>query len=219
VSPRALDPVRTLEDDRADMGIFRRRPKQPRTASIEVIELLGRDRGAQLVPAVGESHYQPALEDVCGRRGQSWTEVNCEVTALLVPEPSNPHDSNAVMVTVSGRHVGYLSRSDAKSYADVIALAYELGAHPGCRALICGRDEGSETRNLGIFLDLAPPKKHSRTSSNQPQTVDQLGRVLRSHEAEPVVHAVSREREARARRLTRAACRLADGRVMKQSRR
>jgi hypothetical protein len=159
VSPRALDPVRTLEDDRADMGIFRRRPKQPRTASIEVIELLGRDRDARLVPAVGESHYQPALEDVCGRRGQSWTEVNCEVTALLVPEPSNPHDSDAVMVTVSGRHVGYLSRSDAKSYADVIALAYELGAHPGCRALICGRDEGSETRNLGIFLDLAPPQE------------------------------------------------------------
>src|SRR4030088_563019 len=90
---------------------------------------------------------------------ESWTEVNCEVTALLVPEPSNPHDSNAVMVTVSGRHVGYLSRSDAKSYADVIALAYELGAHPGCRALICGRDEGSETRNLGIFLDLAPPQE------------------------------------------------------------
>lgn len=140
------------------MAIFRRRPKQPRTTSVEVLELLQRERGEQLLQAVGESHYQAALEEVCGRRGRSWTEVNCEVTVILVPEPTNDYDANAVMVTVSGRHVGYLSRKDAKAYADVIALAHELGARPACRALICGRGEGSETRNLGIFLDLAGPQ-------------------------------------------------------------
>ena len=29
---------------------------------------------------------------------------------LLVPEPSNPYDSNAVMVQISGQKVGYISR-------------------------------------------------------------------------------------------------------------
>jgi hypothetical protein len=151
-----LTPTAGLADD-CRVSIFRRRPKQPRSASAQAIELLGRDPGLPLLPAVGESNYQPALETICGRRGSGWTEVRCEVTAVLVPEPSNPYDSNAVKVTVGGQLVGYLSRSDAIAYADLIALAHELGAHPGCRALICGRGEGSETKNLGVFLDLAPP--------------------------------------------------------------
>jgi len=31
-------------------------------------------------------------------------------TATLVPEPSNPHDPNAVAVVIDGHHVGYIPR-------------------------------------------------------------------------------------------------------------
>lgn len=141
------------------MPLFRRRPRPPSGATTNRIQLLGRDRGSALLPAVGESHYQRALEAICGRRGRSWTEVTCEVTAVLVPEPSNPYDPEAVMVTVDGRQVGHLSRADARAYAEVIALAVQRGGYPVCRALVCGRGEGSETRNLDIFLDLAPPQE------------------------------------------------------------
>jgi hypothetical protein len=96
-----LTPGAKLAEERL-VSIFRRRPKQPRSTSIQVIELLGSDPGLPLLNAVGESNYQAALETICGRRGSGWTEVSCEITAVLVPEPSNPYDSNAVMVTVGG---------------------------------------------------------------------------------------------------------------------
>ena len=45
-----------------------------------------------------------------------FTSVPFDCIAALVPEPSNPYDSNAVMVQIDGRHVGYLSREDAVAF-------------------------------------------------------------------------------------------------------
>jgi hypothetical protein len=42
------------------------------------------------------------------------------VQAVLVPEPNNPHDRNAVAVTIDGRVVGYMPREDAPAYAAVL---------------------------------------------------------------------------------------------------
>ena len=56
---------------------------------------------------VGESNYQRELEQIVGGK----SEDSCEeyVDALLVPEPTNPHDPSAVYVEIAGRKVGYLA--------------------------------------------------------------------------------------------------------------
>src|SRR5690606_12065765 len=63
---------------------------------------------------VGESHRQDALSAICGGPCEEGHELYC--TATLRPEPTNPHDRNAVAVDIDGRHVAYLSRSDAVDF-------------------------------------------------------------------------------------------------------
>jgi hypothetical protein len=81
--------------------------------------------------------------------------------AALIAEPENAYDPNAVAVYADCRgdylHVGYLSRGDALDYGDVVKRATKLGYAIGCQAHIAGREPGSETPNVGIFLDLPVP--------------------------------------------------------------
>jgi hypothetical protein len=63
---------------------------------------------------VGESFYQDALRRLAGGIAS-----NGIFTARLVPEPTNPHDPNAVAVCAEGtdlERVGYLSRKVARQY-------------------------------------------------------------------------------------------------------
>lgn len=50
--------------------------------------------------------------------GPDGAELN--LPACLVPDPSNPHDRNAVAVFVRGLHVGYMEREDAARYSSAI---------------------------------------------------------------------------------------------------
>lgn len=130
---------------------FRRRGGQAEPNSTDLIHLQGDRR----IAAVGESHYQDALLAACGgRRGQA---VSHDCAAILLPEPGNPYDPAAVMVWAGGRHVAYLSRSDAAAYRPAIALASTIDHLIACPAHIAGRGEEGETANLGIFLHLPTP--------------------------------------------------------------
>ncbi|MBX5470805.1 MAG: hypothetical protein IRZ21_13030 [Thermoleophilaceae bacterium] len=122
-----------------------------RLSSLEPVWLEGDER----VEVVGESHYQQALRSICGR--EAWTEVRHECVALLVPEPTNPHDPNAVMVQIDGKLVGYLSRADAVAYRPTLRPLAAQGKAAACHAVIAGRGPGSRTSNLGVFLHLPPP--------------------------------------------------------------
>jgi hypothetical protein len=110
------------------------------------------DECSELVAAVGESNFQETLSRVCG--SSRWEDVRFDCIAALVREPNNPYDSNAIsVIQVEGQIVGYLSREDAKAYGPFVAT-HGVDA---CRARIAGRGPGSETQNLGIFLELPPP--------------------------------------------------------------
>ena len=85
-------------------------------------------RGNELVNVAGESHYQEALRALTSTDGTA--EIRLEVEAVLVPEPANPHDPNAVMVQIDGRLVGYLPRADAVAYGPMIA-AVRSAPSPG----------------------------------------------------------------------------------------
>jgi hypothetical protein len=108
---------------------------------------------------VGESHYQEALERVCGPRTSE--SVDLEVIASLHLESSNPYDPQAVRVQVGTEHVGYLSRPDAKAFRAVMTAA-RIDEFLSCRGIIRGGwDRGPKARGpkakgfYGIYLDLA----------------------------------------------------------------
>jgi HIRAN domain len=111
--------------------------------------------GDELVPVVGTSHYQPALVEISGRRGDE--EIRFETQATLVPEPENPHDPNAIAVHVEGRLVGYLSRDENPRWQEVVKTLGEHSHVAAAEAMIAGRGPGGGTSNLGVFLRLPTP--------------------------------------------------------------
>ena len=97
---------------------------------------------------VGESHYQAALERLAGGRTEEGVDV--PVRAFFTPEPENPHDPNAVAVTVSGERVGYLSRPSAAVYRGKLGTAVS-----SCEGRIVGGwDRGTGDRGFfGLRLE------------------------------------------------------------------
>jgi hypothetical protein len=113
-----------------------------------------RGRGVFQTGVVGESHYQQALETLCGGRSQDG--ANKYVSAMLVLEDSNPSDKRAVRVDINGRTVGYLSKPDARTYRKCLAKDGHGRASAMCRAIIRGGwDRGDGDRgHFGVLLDL-----------------------------------------------------------------
>lgn len=112
------------------------------------------------IEVVGESHYQPALESICGRRTRDGAQKYVQATLLL--EDQNIHDSHAVRIDVEGRTVGYLPRDTARSYRKRIREAGHPRLIGHCNAVIRGGwDRGPADRGyFGIWLDL-PPNQYS----------------------------------------------------------
>lgn len=69
---------------------------------------------------VGESWREKQIAAAIGGRPRVDKEVEQILPAVLVPEPDNPHDPNAISVRVRGHVVGYLSKEDAVRYRDPI---------------------------------------------------------------------------------------------------
>jgi hypothetical protein len=116
--------------------------------------------GRATVEVSGESHYQGTLEVIAGGRTIDGAR-NRDHQVMLLPEPSNPYDPNAVRVFVGppwGK-VGYLSREDAIRYQPVIVRLAWMGKVFGCRAsLEGGWDRGRGDRGMfGVRLHLNTP--------------------------------------------------------------
>lgn len=124
---------------RRSLRAARRTGQQP--APPKEVELSGME-------IVGESHYQGALERLAG--GRTADGVDVPVRAFFTPERDNPHDPNAVAVTVSGEQVGYLSRASAAVYRGALGAAVS-----SCEGRIVGGwDRGAGDRGFfGLRLD------------------------------------------------------------------
>lgn len=106
------------------------------------------------VEVVGESHYQETLQqlsllfETIGRDERNFT-------VKLVPEPSNPHDANAVAVVTEGdAKVGYLARDVAKSYQKHLL---KQRAPVLCPARLTGGEPGKPS--IGVVLDFIEVQK------------------------------------------------------------
>lgn len=103
---------------------------------------------------VGEAHYQNNFEAICGPRTTGGE--NRLVEARLVLEPDNQFDGNAVRVEVSGLHVGYLPRPEAKDYTTIIkGLNIPLNAIILIDGNIRGgwKKQNGDLGHYGIWLD------------------------------------------------------------------
>jgi hypothetical protein len=110
--------------------------------------------GTFSLPIVGESHYQEAIESICGPRTDEGEDRLVE--AYLVLDDGNSYDSQAVRVDIAGMTVGYLSRENARQYRAELAKTGYRNTNAYCRARIRGGwDRGERGRgHYGIYLDL-----------------------------------------------------------------
>jgi hypothetical protein len=94
---------------------------------------------------VGESQYQGRLRNI-STSGRSFT-------ALLMPEPTNAFDPNAIRVVAEGGDtIGYLSREDAVHYAPVFELLAQHNRVGTCQARLTGGV--GEKRSFGVLLSV-----------------------------------------------------------------
>jgi hypothetical protein len=120
--------------------------------------------GNETLEVVGESHYQDALWRIVG--GVRAERVRAEIHAVLMPEPDNAYDVNAIKVLISGYLVGRLSRADAAVYLPGLLLL--MRSNPGrfvaLNGVIVGGGERSDGLGmLGVFLDHDPADFGLRT--------------------------------------------------------
>ncbi len=105
----------------------------------------------------GESHHQKHLKSMAGKHGKD--SANREVLALLLPEPKNPYDKNAVRIFIEELQVGYLPKDHAKLFLERLeAINLPRVAPTTCNAKIMGgfTKENGEKASYGVLLDIEP---------------------------------------------------------------
>ena len=122
---------------------------KPQDKTVSVVDVGTGDFGQ---PIVGESHYQEQLSSIAAGRTAKGERV--EFRVVLVPEPSNKYDPNAVAVyAADGGIVGHLPREDAEEYQRAIAAFIKTrGKYPSCSATMAGGRGDKKT--IGVWLDI-----------------------------------------------------------------
>lgn len=105
---------------------------------------------------VGESHYQAALEKICGPRKEDGEQKR--VFAFIYLEDSNPYDKFAVRIDIEGNTVGYMSKKGARSFRRQLKKANipDNGLDLACYAEIRGGWDcgGGDKGHYGVWLDI-----------------------------------------------------------------
>lgn len=139
------------------MGLFdrlktSRHPWTPDISGESVTVLSGR----QSLEVVGEAAYQDALWRVCNSRVGD--DVRSDIVAVLVPEPANPYDANAIAVMIDDNVVAYFSRDMAQKYLPGLKRLMSVHrSYVALRGVVVGGgyyDDGPG--RLGIWLDHNP---------------------------------------------------------------
>jgi hypothetical protein len=76
------------------------------------------------VEVAGETFHVKGIKRVFAEAGVPITSAGSTIESIeciLVPEPWNPHDGNAVAVTIGLHHVGYLPADMAPDHAEALA--------------------------------------------------------------------------------------------------
>jgi hypothetical protein len=95
------------------------------------------------IEIVGESSHRDHIRGLRRRYGEGDFDI------VLVPEPQNPYDGNAVEIYVDGAPVGHLSRETAPAWQPMVTAANAQGFIVTGTGSIWGAS--SEKPNLGVF--------------------------------------------------------------------
>ena len=123
------------------------------------------------IDVVGESYHESVLNRVAGGRTVDGARLKDHL-ALLMPEPSNMYDAQAVRVVIStGGTVGYLSHENAVAYRPLIDRLAAVGKLAAARASISGGwDNGDGDRgNFGVRLFLDTPEGAAKELEADPE--------------------------------------------------
>lgn len=134
------------------LGQEPRPPASPAT-SYRVLEAWASGRGYPF-EVVGESRYEIELKKVVRRHGGG-QEGEIFTTAVLLPEPTNPYDPNAVAVTVDQLTVGYIPREKALDYSPLLKRLAHQGILVSVPSRVWWRNEDEWWSS--VRLDLNPP--------------------------------------------------------------
>lgn len=134
-------------------------PPEPLPGRVLDLRSLGRGR----VSVVGEAYRQAALLHVSGGRTEDGP-ARPDQDALLMREPHNQHDPNAVRVclrTPAGMHrVGYLARVDAESYVPILDAISPRALLVSARLVggwLVDEDDQDSGGDIGVELDMPAP--------------------------------------------------------------
>src|SRR5215472_4809177 len=143
------------------MGLLDRLKSRRREVSVSTrheatavsVSLLG---GQDDLEAVGELAYRDALWRLSG--GILGDRIRRQIVAVLVPEPTNPYDANAIAVQIDGQVIGYLARATAQEYLPGLQRLMSVrGGYVALRGVIVGGgyyDDGPG--RLGVWLEHDP---------------------------------------------------------------
>ncbi len=131
------------------------------------IDIASFSRGDYVVDIVGESHYVDALKRA--KQGAEKDGSKNVVTTVLVREPDNKFDKNAIQVCAVVNEemepVGYLSRNTARDYRKAVDLWQRKGYFVSCKAALFS-SEGRKA-NIGVWLDLPTPDEIEKDYAQQ----------------------------------------------------
>ena len=144
--------------------------------------------GSTEVRVAGESFHQAAIGAL-----QARSSPGSPLVAVLVPEPENGHDPNALAVHVNAQHVGYLPRDVAWRVRP--ALAAFSHAHGGClvacTAEVRRHDNGPQ---VVLLIDPLPLGLRAEDFAVVPDMAATIRRLLaRLDEPSPPLSGVDRQ--------------------------
>lgn len=154
-----------------------RKKDNTQTSSVEN-KTVGEDSaiGFESIPVRGASYYQGAIEKHMEDNPdwfKSYEELKAEkknwkiiyqyqltqTPAQLVPEPTNPHDKNAIMVCIGNDKVGYVAAEECTHVLSLIRskkivhATATLKGGPAKRVFDDGK-EATDTSDFSVYLDL-----------------------------------------------------------------
>jgi hypothetical protein len=151
----SLAPSAAKRQDQIVPGLLSRLFRRPASPPLVIAATLF--PGNETLEVVGESRHQDTLWQIVG--GFRRDPVRHPCGAVLLPEPANPVDPNAIRVLVEGQHVGYLAREDAEVYLPGLRrlMASCETDHVALEGQIVGGGQrGDRIGFLGVFLDHNP---------------------------------------------------------------
>jgi len=150
------------------MGLFSKKPKESLVVGFDNVAPLAdiepRRRGSAM-PVVGCFAYPEAWGKVTGGWQDDRNPVNDAVLVKVAPEPTNPNDHNALVVTAAGMTLGYIPKTDQESMNEL--LAQHGGTVQLLGLLDCYRSsdpQRPEFDRYGLWLSLGKaPRKRAET--------------------------------------------------------